>query len=290
MRIVALGVSCNNACVFCAQGELRAREGEGSLTDADIERIDVTLRGVVPGEIVAFAGGEPTLIDRLPSWIRAAHDGGARSILVQTNGRRLAYRSYAAALRDASPRIGLDVSLHGSTEPMHDYHTATPGSFRQTVAGIRNARALGVPPAVTVVVTRSNFRHLSEIADVARSAGASAVRFAPAEPFGSAARAADRVIPAWELVKPRLAEAIVNAKRAGLAVLVGDDGGPPDVCERFVGLGRVEEVPTPERKVRLSLAGRPAPGKQETRAQTRQTGEDLRAIFPSLFSPAGGAS
>ncbi len=282
MRVVALGVSCNNACVFCAQGELRAREG--ALSDADVARIDDALRGAFSGEIVAFAGGEPTLLERLPTWIRAAHDGGAASILVQTNGRRLAYRSYAGALREASPRLGLDVSLHGSTEAMHDYHTATPGSFRQTVTGMRSAQALGVPLAVTVVVTRSNFRHLAEIVEVAQRVGAAAIKLVVAQAYGSAARAADRVIPAWELVEPRIAEAVVAAKRRGLGVVVGDEGGPPDVRARFVGIGRVEELPAPERKHRLPVLGRPAPGKQETRVQARQTGEDLKTILPNLFA------
>ena len=281
MRLIGLSLSCNNACIFCAQGGLRSSEDETA--DALAARVQAEVQRVEPGEIVAFAGGEPTLDDRLPSWIEAAHERGAGSILVQTNGRRLAYRAYARALREASPRLALDVSLHGSTEPMHDYHTSTPGSFKQTAQGIRNARAEGVASAVTVVVTRSNFRHLADVAAIAKSAGASAIRFAPAEAYGSAARAADRVIPAWELVKPHLAQAVVEARRLGLGVAIGDDASAPGVRERFVGIGRVEEVSAVDRRVRLSVLGRPVPGRQEVRAQVRQTGDDLKTIFPSLF-------
>lgn len=313
MRVLELGFSCNNACIFCAQGELRSSEAgrtevgrEASLADS----VEEQLKEIVAGEIVAFAGGEPTLAERLPEWIRAAHDRGARSILVQTNGRRLAYQAYARALREASDRLALDVSMHGSTEPMHDYHTATPGSFRQTIKGLRNAQGEGVASAVNVVVTRSNFRHLAEIAKVTRAAGALAIRFAPAEAYGSAARAADRVIPAWELLKPYLAEAVIEARRIGLGVLVGDVASSPSVRERFVGIGQVEDLsaeavararstsaraPDAEppvddaRRLRLAVYGRPRPARQEVRAQVRQTGEDLRAIFPALFEAAGGA-
>jgi hypothetical protein len=43
------------------------------------------------------------------------------------------------------------------------------------------------------------------------------------------------------------------------------------------------------RRVSLSVLGRPVPAKNEVRAHARQTGDDLRAIFPSLFEAAGGA-
>jgi len=192
MRVVALGFSCNNACVFCAQGELRANvANDDAAIDAELERI-------VPGETVAFVGGEPTLHDRLPEWIHEAEARGAGRVVLQTNGRRLAYASYASALRAASKRLSLDVSLHGATEAMHDYHTSVAVSFKQTVLGLRNARAHGLEIGVTMVITRSSFRHLSEIVRVAHACGASAVHFAVAEPYGRAGRSADRVVPALE--------------------------------------------------------------------------------------------
>jgi hypothetical protein len=70
--------------------------------------------------------------------------------------------------------------------------------------------------------------------------------------------------------------------------------------ERFAGLGDVEEIAPvaratvaspPEgerRRVSLAVLGRPAPGKQEIRAQARRSGDDLKAIFPALFDAGGG--
>jgi MoaA/NifB/PqqE/SkfB family radical SAM enzyme len=74
MRLVALGFSCNNACVFCAQGELRASEPDESVASAGgavsgAERVDNVIRSIEPGEVVAFVGGEPTIHERLPGWI-----------------------------------------------------------------------------------------------------------------------------------------------------------------------------------------------------------------------------
>ncbi|MCK6586064.1 MAG: radical SAM protein [Polyangiaceae bacterium] len=291
MRRIGLGFACNNACVFCAQGDLRA--GGDTIDEA---RVAGLIEAVKPGEIVAFTGGEPTIHERLPAWIEAASARGARRVLVQTNGRRLAYPAYAKVLKEACPSLTLEVSLHGSTEPMHDYHTSVPGSFKQTRIGLKNARSLGIASSITTVVTRSNFRHLAEIVAVAHGAGARAVRFATAEPFGRAAGDKDRVIPAWELVRPHLVHAAGEAKRLGLGVAAGDRASSPDVLERFAGLGEVEapgvssSCPEGEaRRVSLNVLGRPAPGRQEIRAHARRSGDDLKAIFPALFEAGGGA-
>lgn len=305
MRRIGLGFACNNACIFCAQGDLRAGG------DRDEERVSGLIEAIEADEVVAFVGGEPTLDDRLPAWIKAAGARGARRVLVQTNGRRLAYLAYARALHEASRSLAIEVSLHGSTEPMHDYHTSVPGSFKQTLLGLRNARSIGIETSITSVVTRSNFRHLAEIVAVAHSAGARAVRFALAEPFGRAARERDRVIPALELVKPHLLHAAGEARRLGLGVAIGDRASSPDVLDRFAGLGEVEAVAEPapaasassassaseksapegeKRRVSLAVLGRPAPGRQEVRAQARRSGDDLKAIFPALFEAAGGGA
>lgn len=287
MRLIALSAACNNACVFCAQGALRDQvEGPPDALDQ--------IAAIVPGEIVAFVGGEPTIWDGLPAWIRAAADRDPAAILLQTNGRRLAYRAYAREIRAASPRLALDVSVHGSTAAMHDYHTGTPGSFEQTMIGLRHARAERIPAGITAVVTRSNFRHLAEIVRVAHAAGARAVHFAPAEDVGRAAIARDRVIPAPELVAPHLARAAAEAARLGLAVLAGDVETAPGVREQFAGIGSVEpqvaakEAPEEPRRVSLTVLGRPAPAKGEVRGAAKRTGADLAEIFPELFNRSGG--
>jgi MoaA/NifB/PqqE/SkfB family radical SAM enzyme len=230
MRVITVGFKCNNACAFCAQGDLgRARPSLAGAVDRAIE-------AVAPGETVAFLGGEPTLFAELPAWIRAAHVHGAARILVQTNGRRLAYPAFVRVLHEASPRLSLDVSLHGSTAPMHDWHTGTAGSFAQTVHGLRHASVESIPAGVTVVVTRSNFRHLVEIAKVAQSVGAVAIHFAPVEPAGRAARDWAHIVPAVEMIVPHLQRAVAEARRLGLHVQLGDRGEG----ELFGGIGAME--------------------------------------------------
>ena len=306
MRVIALTFTCNNACIFCAQGKLRATSGNLSLSDteATIERAS---REIVRGETVALVGGEPTLDDRLPSFVRKLEEAGAGRIVVQTNGRRLAYRSYARALRESSARLSLEVSLAGSTEAMHDYHTGTPGSFKQAVLGLRNARAEGLPASVSFVVTRSSFRHLADVVRLCHALSVTGVRFATAQAFGTARELRDRVVPAPELVAPYLAVALAEATRLGLAASAApasSTGAPHEGPEgAFAGLGPVEpEAVTDARITEVSLsrassasrpaqrslpmAGRPAPGLREERTPARKTGDELRSILPSLFEGA----
>lgn len=232
MRAIALGLTCNNACIFCAQGDLSTqRPGRPEVRLDDIERDDV----------VAFVGGEPTLDEQLPGLVREADGRGARRIIVQTNGRRLAYRAYARVMREASEKLCLDVSLHGSTAAMHDYHTQTAGSFQQTALGIRHARAEGIDVGVTIVVTRSNYRHLVDVVHLARGLGARAIKFVLAERFGRAAEAAERILGPLELVEPHLTRAVREAARLGLGWVVGDRSSNPIVRESFAGLGEVQQ-------------------------------------------------
>jgi MoaA/NifB/PqqE/SkfB family radical SAM enzyme len=234
MFLVELGYGCNNACVFCAQGQLRARQR--AVPAADV----AALVDSAPAEVaLAFVGGEPTLVPELAELVGRARRRGIEHVVVQTNGRRLASAGYAEQLAEAGV-TGFEVSLHGPNEAVHDYHTAVPGSFRQTVAGLYRVRGTRVPFVITTVVTRSNFRHLSEIVRVVHTLGARAIRFAAVEPYGSARAAAARIVPAPALVQPRLERALRNARELGLDYVAGELRSAPESTEWFAGIGPVE--------------------------------------------------
>lgn len=237
MQLVRLGYSCNNACAFCAQGNLRSTEPP---TSDDEIRSRLTS---VSDQVVAFVGGEPTLYDSLFDWIREAKRAGARSVLVQTNGRRLAYATYATALAEAGTDA-VDVSLHGSSAAMHEYHTAVPGSFAQTLTGMAHAREAGIRVGATVVITRSNFRHLTDITRVAHSRGATAIHFTLVAPYGRANLARMRLVPPTDLVRPHLLGALRLARSLGMETLAHRQASSEAVRERFAGLGDVATFPT----------------------------------------------
>lgn len=232
---VASGFSCNNACIFCAQGRLRLTEVlPGAFAEIP--------PGDLAGRVVAFVGGEPTLGDALLVRLAEAAQRGAKRIVVQTNGRRLAYPRYVAALAEAAGgRLWLEVSLQGSTKEMHDFHTAVPGSFAQTVAGLRNARAAAIPTGLSTVLTRSSYRHVAELVRLAHAVGCGAVRAELSVPLGAGRRGGASAGPPLALLSPHLALAGRTAERLGIVWL--PPGAPPDVRFPFAGLGVTEPAP-----------------------------------------------
>ncbi len=284
MRLIFLGFECNNHCVFCSQGSLGAASAAPPAKPG---------AAAADGEEIAFVGGEPTLSARLFEVASEAKKAGAAWVLVQTNARRLCYPDYARGLRAAGVDA-LDISLHGSTPAMHDYHTEVPGSWVQTVAGMRQAEKIGLPFGVTTVVTRSNFRHLTEILRLAHSAGARAIHFDSAEPYGRAAAARDRVIPTPELVAEELVAASREASRLGLGLCVYGKASSPSARRFFAGIGHRNEAPPPPAPSVDSVPAplkrgedarvRPKPGLREVHVREKITGEALRAIFPKLFA------
>lgn len=215
MAVVHLGFSCNNRCVFCAQGDLR--QAIGDPTFEELERELSQLAG--PDERLALTGGEPTLRSDLPELIARARALDFASVLLQTNGRRLAYRKYVDELVDA----GLDrveISVQGARPNLHDYLTAVPGSGQQTLSGVRNAVAAGLKVTVTTVPTRSSYRHLADLVGHVVDLGVVTVHAAFPMARGAAVAAFDRVIPRLALLRPHLAAAARAAR--GRPLLTSD--------------------------------------------------------------------
>jgi radical SAM protein with 4Fe4S-binding SPASM domain len=87
--------------------------------------------------ILTFTGGEPTLREDLPELLLYAQNKGMVTGLI-TNGRKLKDNTYVKTLEEA----GLDfvqVTLESHLPKVHDLMTATAGSWKETVTGIKNA-------------------------------------------------------------------------------------------------------------------------------------------------------
>jgi len=210
------GYACNNRCIFCSQGDRRA--SNSGPADAEVRR-HLDRAAQQKNTRVAFLGGEPTLREELPDWIGYARDLGFIHVALQTNARRLAYRSYAASLARAG-LDALDISLHGPRPEIHDHHTRVAGSFGHTLAGLAAAQKFGLEVGITSVVTRSNFRHLEELARRVQGLGAPWLHLALARACGEAGRLLPRVVPRWSLAGPRLMAACATATAAGVKITI----------------------------------------------------------------------
>ena len=130
---LALSFKCQNNCIHCYAGG--PHETPELSTEQWKQVIDcLSDIGVF---IVTFTGGEPTLRDDLPELLLYAQIKGMVTGLI-TNGRKLKDREYVVTLEKA----GLDfvqVTLESHKPEVHDLMTASPGSWKETLAGIRNA-------------------------------------------------------------------------------------------------------------------------------------------------------
>ncbi len=291
MELSQTSIRCNNHCVFCAQEGL----GEEKFAKDENDLLQKTLAAVHKNPRIAFVGGEPTLHPGLIKAVSAAKEGGALHILIQTNARRLAYPAFAESLKNAGANA-LDISLQGSTPAMHDYHTRVSGSWAQTVLGVKRAKKIGLTVGISTVITRSNFRHLSEIARLAHHLGAEGFHLNLAAAYGEAAKSWARVVPSPEMVRPYLEEAVRVSKNLGLSLMVLGRVFSGEARDLFAGIGLYEIGTVPisvslSREIGTVPISRPKPGLGERRGPPK-TGEELKKLFPEIFTgaelPGGG--
>jgi len=159
--IVNLTYRCNNHCVFCAVGDRPARDARTADVLTALRRH--RRRGY---DLLDIDGGEPTLHPDLAAVVAEARALGYGRIAVTTNGRTLSLPGVARALVRAGVTDVL-VSLHAPDRAVQDSLTRTPGSFRQTLAGLRNLLAAAgdeVRVAVNTTVVRRNLAMLPTLA------------------------------------------------------------------------------------------------------------------------------
>ncbi|MCD6499121.1 MAG: radical SAM protein [Deltaproteobacteria bacterium] len=206
-----LGFSCNNRCQFCVQGDKRRRYADLSTEEAK-KRID---QAAAHTDRIVLTGGEVTIRADLVDLVSHARKRGFREIQIQTNGRMLAYEALchnlvAAGATEFSP------ALHGHIASLHDFLTRVPGSFDQTVQGIKNLASLKVPIVTNTVITRSNFRHLAALASLLIDLGVTQYQFAFVHGLGSAAKYFDSIVPRMELLAPHIAAGLEKGRQAGV--------------------------------------------------------------------------
>lgn len=177
-----LDLRCNNRCTICgASWPFRPRLNT-------IQAIERLRRGILLGLTeVVISGGEVTLRSDLMEIIHAAREMGYSSIVLLTNGRRLANPDYLKSLVEAGI-TAVGVSLHGHTPKIHEQITRTPHSFKEAVTGITTIRSHfpTLPLSVNCVLTGENYRHSANIVRFLIELNVRVIQFTYVIPIGKA--------------------------------------------------------------------------------------------------------
>lgn len=171
--ILELTNRCNLECVHCLRESPASWEWRrpDELNTADWMAVLDDLAELKTFS-VCFTGGEATTFPDLMPLIEHAR-ARRMNVTLKTNGLlldRLAPRLAAAG-------VGLiEVSLYGATAATHDRTTEHPGSFDRTIAGIRAARAVGIPVTVNSTLFRWNAHEAAAIRRLVTDLDALAMR------------------------------------------------------------------------------------------------------------------
>ena len=171
------------------------------------------------GTSVLLFGEEPTNHEALNAWLSHGKRVGLKGIGIQTNGRKMADTHFLESLVE-SGLTSLDVSIMGSQDASHDYHTGVQGSFVETIRGIEHSRRIGLRIGVTTPVTRSNYRELTSVVERCIAMKVEAIHFSFIRASGQPSAYFLRFVPRFQMVLPHLVRAARLARSKGLPVFL----------------------------------------------------------------------
>lgn len=186
--------ACNNKCIFCM--DKRVKDGKYIIPPYyEIEKILEENKNIAA---VIFTASEPTLNPDLVDYIKAAKRIGYKEIAIITNGRRLSYKKFCEKIIGAGANR-IEVSIHGHNSKIHDALTRTPGSFKQTLSGLRNLHELrkqfNFRIFTCTTLTKLNYPYLDRIIDLLLPLKIDTINFNLVEPGGNALIHFGAVVP-----------------------------------------------------------------------------------------------
>ncbi len=208
---IPIWYGCNNDCVLCMLSGLKQK----------LPPVDFTSFQQVVNEIVAkgryrnliLSGAEVTTFDALEQYLQYARSlEWFDKIQLQTNGRKLEDPAYLDRLV-ASGANEFFISVHG-LESVHDAITRIPGSFSQTLRGIRNLAGHDVNVVTNTVLTRANYGEITETLDFLSKETISELHMWNFCPMGADKRDLLVSIPDIVALLPEVEEAVRPAGKA----------------------------------------------------------------------------
>lgn len=210
---LAVTFRCQNNCVHCYAG---GPHETSELTKSQWKQVIDRLKeiGVF---ILTFTGGEPTLREDLPELLLYAQNNGMVTGLV-TNGRKLKDKAYVKVLE----KSGLDfvqITLESHDAKIHDKMTAARGSWKETVAGIKNAVPSQIYVTTNTTLSKYNASDFLETIDFLKDLGVAAFGCNSLIYSGKAAEVKDEFALPIETLNELLPKIQERANQLGLKFL-----------------------------------------------------------------------
>jgi radical SAM protein with 4Fe4S-binding SPASM domain len=205
---------CDLNCVHCSSDARPSNSQE--MQGSDCLRI-LREAARMGAKEVAFSGGEPLLWASLSEAVEAAIAQNLK-VTIYTSGNADDFEEKVSGLR----RLGVSrliFSLFGGAAVSHERITRKAGSFQQTQAAVRVARSAGFETELHFVPMSTNYRELGEVADLARSLGASRVSVLRLVPQGRASLIRHRALTRVQNLDLR--SRILELRDAGFDIRTG---------------------------------------------------------------------
>jgi MoaA/NifB/PqqE/SkfB family radical SAM enzyme len=174
---LTLGGICNNCCIGCSTPS----ENHDILSTQEVfsELKKCKREGY---KEVHFFGGEITLrkdFFKILSFSKKLFD----SVAITSNGRMFYYDLFVKKVSKLKIDI-INISLHGHNEKVHEMWTRTPGSFNQTLNGIKNLVKNKMNININCVLWKGNYKYVNVFLDLLIDLGVKSVVFLNINPIG----------------------------------------------------------------------------------------------------------
>lgn len=273
--MLRLTTDCDCACAHCTMQDLRGRPAR---TAAQAEASLAAGRLAGCDELV-FMRGEAARWPGLPGLARTARAMGYRFLQVQTSGRAFARPDLRKGLLAAVDAA--EVTLLGPDPATHDAASGVPGSFRETLTGIKVLLGAGKEVLATVPVLKANLDRLDALGPLLSRLDVRRLQLS----FPRPVRLLRRVVLA---PLARLAEASAAARRAArtasrLGLSVSTEGFP--LCHLDAGLRAGAEDAETWDRFRVDDLGRVQDGFGDQIRRARPTPPVCRGCRARRYCP-----
>ena len=212
---------CNSNCIMCPCSVHSRKRADRTAPKRLCDYLEY-----MPSDVrhLVITGGEPTLIkDELFSIFQKMreHFEDFTQFLMLTNGRAFSSSRYLAQIISNAPQnLSFGIPLYGYSPETHDPITQTPGSFVQTVYGLKGLLSYGQDIELRIVVSKLNLDYMDTLAGFISTElrGVRRVNIMATEMMGAAARNRDAVWVDYEQSFQASKRAIQSLINAGIDV------------------------------------------------------------------------